>query len=108
MSEREEKSVTKVTKAELVDRIWNSGEFFGRKSELVRIVDTLLFEIKEALASGSVIELRGLGTFEVKVRKGRQCARNPRTGETVSVENHGVAVFRPGKELKNRVWDLRK
>ena len=87
MSEREEKSVTKVTKAELVDRIWNSGEFFGRKSELVRIVDTLLFEIKEAL---------------------RQCARNPRTGETVSVENHGVAVFRPGKELKNRVWDLRK
>ncbi len=108
MSEREEKSVTKVTKAELVDRIWNAGEFFGRKSELVRIVDTLLFEIKEALASGSVIELRGLGTFEVKVRKGRQCARNPRTGETVSVENHGVAVFRPGKELKNRVWDLRK
>ena len=74
----------------------------------MRIVDTLLFEIKEALASGSVIELRGLGTFEVKVRKGRQCARNPRTGETVSVENHGVAVFRPGKELKNRVWDLRK
>ena len=97
MSEREEKSVKKVTKAELVDRIWNSEEFFGRKSELIRAVDALLSEIKEALASGSAI-----------VRKGRQCARNPRTGETVSVENHGVAVFRPGKELKNRVWDLRK
>ncbi len=101
------KTVDKVTKADLVDRIWAGGSFSGRKSELLHIVDSFLNELKEAVASGSVIELRGLGTFEVKCRKGRARARNPKTGETVSVENHGVAVFRPGKELKARVWDIK-
>lgn len=103
----QKKTADKVTKADLIDRIWNSGSFSGRKSELLRVVDSFLTELKEAMASGSVIELRGLGTFEVKCRKGRTRARNPKTGETVSVENHGVAVFRPGKELKARVWDIK-
>ena len=107
MGDQEKKSVEKVTKADLVDRIWNSGTFPGNKSELLRVVDSFLNELKEAVAAGSVIELRGLGTFEVKCRKGRDRARNPKTGETVSVENHGVAVFRPGKELKARVWDIK-
>ena len=30
------------------------------------------------------------------------------TGDTVQVENHGVAVFRPGRELKQKAWSLRK
>ena len=54
-----------------------------------------------------VIELRGFGTFEIRTRKGREKARNPKTGDLVSVETHGVAIFRPGKELKDAVWNLR-
>ena len=55
-----------------------------------------------------VIELRGFGTFEVRTRKGREKARNPKTGDLVAVDTHGVAVFRPGKELKDLVWNLRQ
>ena len=50
-------------------------------------------------------ELRGFGTFEVRVRKGKEKARNPKTGEIVSVDKHGVAVFRAGRELKEELWD---
>jgi nucleoid DNA-binding protein len=46
--------------------------------------------------TGKTVELRGFGTFEVKKRKGRKRARNPKTGENVAVKDHGVATFRPG------------
>ena len=52
------------------------------------------------------VELRGFGTFEVKLRKGRKRARNPKTGAIVSVEDHGVASFRPGRELKKAAWTI--
>lgn len=63
--------------------------------------------MKRALVEGKTVELRGFGTFEIRVRKGRERARNPKTGEIVKVEDHGVAVFRPGKELKDSVWNVR-
>lgn len=107
MDGQRKKPVDKVTKADLIDRIWSKGVFSGKKSELLPVIDSLLNELKEALVADSVIELRGFGTFEVKRRKGREHARSPRTGETVKVENHGAAVFRPGKELKARVWDVK-
>jgi integration host factor subunit beta len=62
--------------------------------------------IKEALVKRHVIELRGFGTFEIKIRGGRQKARNPKTGEVVSVNSHGTACFRPGRDLKSAVWKL--
>jgi nucleoid DNA-binding protein len=52
-----------------------------------------------ALASGEVIELRGLGTLEVRERW--ECVRrNLNTGEAVIVPPHRHAVFRPGSRLK--------
>ncbi|MDR3248320.1 MAG: hypothetical protein LBT39_05995, partial [Treponema sp.] len=38
--------------------------------------------------------------------KGRSRARNPRTGQPVTVNSHGIAAFRPGRELKGDVWNL--
>ena len=73
----------------------------------IRRSDEFFEEIKVGLKKDQVIELRGFGTFEVRTRKGREKARNPKTGDLVSVETHGVAIFRPGKELKECVWDLR-
>jgi integration host factor subunit beta len=94
----------KITKAELVDRVY---EKTGLNRKDIKVVADLLFEsVKEALVEGAAIELRGFGTFEVRRRKGRTKARNPRTCEEVSVPEHGIAAFRPGRELKSAVWDL--
>ena len=62
------------------------------------IVDTLLREKR--------IELRNFGVFEVKRRKARK-ARNPRTGERVDVEPKNVVTFKPGKEMEERVRNMK-
>ena len=45
-------------------------------------------------------------TINQLIRKGREKARNPKTGELCSVEPHGVVFFRAGKELKDAVWSI--
>jgi integration host factor subunit beta len=96
----------KLTKAEIVDNIAESSDV--SKKEIQRIIDSFFSQVKEALLEDRVVEFRGFGTFEIRTRKGRERARNPKTGETVSVQNHGVVVFRPGKELKDASWSLRR
>ncbi|MDR0569498.1 MAG: integration host factor subunit beta [Spirochaetaceae bacterium] len=94
----------KYTRSEITDAV---TEKTGMDPQNVRtILDCLLEEIKTALSNNKIIELRGFGTFEVKLRKGREKARNPKTGATVSVDPHGIAIFRAGKALKQTVWDL--
>jgi integration host factor subunit beta len=95
----------KLTKAEIIEHI---HEQLGVNSNDVhQVLDQFFVELKQGLQEDKVIELRGFGTFEIRTRKGRDRARNPKTGEVVAVDTHGVAVFRPGKELKDLAWDLR-
>ncbi len=98
-------ALEKLTKAEVVENI--AEETNVDRREVQAIIDAFLQNVKKALVQDRVVEFRGFGTFEVRTRKGRERARNPRTGELVSVEDHGVVVFRPGKELKQAAWDLR-
>ena len=90
------------TKADIVDALYDNTGI--ERKEIRKIIDLFFNEIKAALLRRDVIELRGFGTFEIKVRKGRPRARNPRTGETVSVHPHGIVCFRPGQELKQDAW----
>jgi integration host factor subunit beta len=98
------KAGQKVTKADIVDSVYEKTGM--SRKEIRTVVDLFINEIKDALIEQQIIELRGFGTFEVRVRKGRQKARNPRTGELVSVNSHGIAAFRPGRELKQDVWNI--
>lgn len=99
-------SGSKLTKAQIVESI--SAEVDVSKKDIHYIIDQFFDEVKNALLEDKVVEFRGFGTFEVRTRKGRERARNPKTGETVQVRNHGVVVFRPGKELKEASWSLRQ
>ena len=94
----------KLTKAEIVDAIYNKTSMDRREVQVV--VDLFLEEIKAGLISRKAIELRGFGTFEIKVRKGRIRARNPKTGEILTVHPHGIASFRAGRDLRLDVWNL--
>ena len=96
----------KLTKADIVDAIYNRISIERR--EIREVVDFFLVEVKDALVSDKVIELRGFGTFEVKIRKGREKARNPKTGELVSVNSHGIASFRAGRDLRRDVWNIKR
>lgn len=73
-----------------------------RPREIERIVDVVLDEIASALEKGDRVELRGFGAFSVRKRDARS-GRNPRTGETVDVEEKFVPFFKAGKELRARL-----
>jgi integration host factor subunit beta len=94
----------KFTKADIIDSVYQKTGM--SRKEIRSVIDLFIDEIKDALIRKMIIELRGFGTFEIKVRKGRQKARNPKTGDIVSVNSHGIASFRPGRELKQDVWNL--
>lgn len=96
---------SKLTKAEIIDTIAEQVEV--SKKDIHAVVDAFIGAIKSGLLADRTVEFRGFGTFEVRTRKGRARARNPKTGEPVEVADHGVVIFRPGKELKEASWDLR-
>lgn len=95
----------KMTKAEIIENIHEESGI--SRKEIHSVIDAFFNEVKDALNDDRVVELRGFGTFEIRTRKGRERARNPKTGEIVPVKTHGVTVFRPGKELKKMAWDIR-
>ena len=92
-----------MVKADLVDIIAREVGITKVKAELA--VDSIIHALKESLARGDRIELRGFGVFEVKRRAPRK-ARDPRTGETMDVPERNVVVFRPGRALEARLAEL--
>ena len=94
----------KVTKFDLVEAVYENTSY--DKKVVQTVIDSFLEEIKNSLKDSSTIELRGFGTFELRLRKGKESARNPKTGDKVSVAPHYVAAFRSGQELKNSLWNL--
>jgi nucleoid DNA-binding protein len=70
------------------------------------VVQRVLDRITETLLTEGRIELRNFGVFEVKQRRPRQ-ARNPRTGERVAVPAKVVVTFKPGREMEERVGQVK-
>jgi integration host factor subunit beta len=94
-----------VTKKEIVRTI--SEEIGLTQLQTKEIVQKTFDAIVEALVAERRIELRNFGVFEVKRRAPRK-ARNPRTGDKVFVPEKFVVVFKPGKEMEERVKELER
>ena len=88
-------------KSEIVQHIADKNPHLYQR-DVERIVNVILDEIIASLARGDRVELRGFGAFTVKHRAARQ-GRNPRTGETVFVDEKFVPFFKTGKELRERL-----
>lgn len=91
-----------MTKADLVEQVAQAIGPGITKKECALVVDGFLAAVKQAMARGENIEIRGFGTFKVRKRKSRM-ARNPRTGDPVKVEARSVPVFKPSKYLRAQV-----
>jgi integration host factor subunit beta len=90
-----------MTKSVLIEKIAEKMEGLSKKQVEV-IVETVFESIKEALAKGGKVEIRGFGNFRLRNRNARK-ARNPKTGESVSVPPKKVPFFKVGKELREMV-----
>ncbi|WP_374632838.1 integration host factor subunit beta [Paracoccus sp. (in: a-proteobacteria)] len=88
-------------RSELIQKISEENPYLFQR-DVERIVNTVFEEIIDAMSRGDRVELRGFGAFSVKRRDARQ-GRNPRTGESVSVEEKHVPFFKTGKLLRERL-----
>lgn len=88
-------------RSELIQRISDENPHLYQR-DVERIVNTIFDEVTGAMARGDRVELRGFGAFSVKKRDAR-VGRNPRTGESVEVEEKHVPFFKTGKLLRDRL-----
>ncbi len=89
-----------MNKTELVNAVALKSEL--TKKDADKAVAAVLDAIKEAVAAGDKVQLIGFGTFEAKERAAREC-RNPRTGETITVEATKIPSFKAGQGFKDAV-----
>ncbi|MEM9524442.1 MAG: integration host factor subunit beta [Pseudomonadota bacterium] len=88
-------------RSELIQKIANENPHLYHR-DVERIVNTIFEEIISAMEQGDRVELRGFGAFSVKRRDAR-IGRNPRTGESVAVQEKAVPFFKTGKLLRDRL-----
>jgi len=74
--------------------------------QVKEIVQKTFDGITDSLVEEGRLELRNFGVFAVRKRKPRK-ARNPRTGEKVKVPAKLVVTFKPGREMEERVGQLK-
>ena len=85
-------------KLDIINEVVTRTGVTKTKAEIA--VETVFEAMKNALAKGDRIELRGFGVFNVKPRK-TGIGRNPRTGAEVAIPPGKAVRFKPGKELQS-------
>ena len=86
-----------MNKAELIEVL--AARFMMSKRDAAAVVQAIFDAMAAAVVRGDKIELRGFGSFHVRLR-GARVRRNPRTGALVDIPAHRVLSFRPGKEVR--------
>lgn len=81
-------------KSEIVERVAEKTSL--RRSDVTKVLDETLNEIKSALDSGETVSLRGFGSFKVSERGARK-GRNPRTGEEIDIPAGQRVSFKMSK-----------
>ena len=96
----------KMTKSERIKRLASDQDHLAEQ-DVEAAVKALLDRMRDALARGERIEIRGFGRFSLHDRPPR-LARHPNTGETIQTSGKSVPPFKPAKELRERVNSLTK
>lgn len=91
------------TKREIVKSIAERAAL--TQAQTSEVIELLLEAIRDTVVEERRVELRNFGVFELKVRRARK-ARNPVTGETLSVPERQAVVFRPGRAFEEQLRAL--
>jgi len=89
-----------MTKADIVNEI-SRGTGVNREDAL-RIVESFMEGVKDSLAKGENVYLRGFGSFIIKERA-EKTARNISKNTTIKIPAHRVPAFKPSKEFAAKV-----
>ncbi len=87
-----------MTKAEVVSEISRATGL--EREAVLQTVEQFMVVVKDSLANGENVYLRGFGTFAIKTRA-QKTARNISKGEVVIVPEHNIPSFKPSPEFKD-------
>lgn len=90
-----------MTRSELI-ALLASGQKQLDANDMEMAVQLLLDAMRDSLAKGHRVEIRGFGSFSVSQRASR-LAHNPKTGEQVQVPEKRVLHFKAGKALREQL-----
>ncbi|MBI5852730.1 MAG: HU family DNA-binding protein [Planctomycetes bacterium] len=63
-----------------------------------RVLDAVLDSVRDLLRTRGKVAVKGFGTFERKVRKGR-AYKHPLTGKSIDVADKETVLFKPSDQL---------
>jgi integration host factor subunit alpha len=89
-----------VTRADLSEAVYQKVGL--SRTESAALVESVLSEICDCLATGETVKLSSFGSFIVR-DKGQRIGRNPKTGIEVPIDPRRVMVFKPSNVLKARI-----
>ena len=86
-----------MNKSELIRKLADENDI--PLDEATLVVNTFIDSIKSTLRNSDRVEIRGFGSFKMKLYDG-YTGLNPKTGAPVEVKPKRLPFFRAGKELK--------
>ncbi len=89
-----------MTKADIVNEIAKSTGV--DKATVLETVERFMETVKDAMANGENVYLRGFGSFIIKTRS-QKTARNISKGTTIIIPEHRIPAFKPAKVFMEQV-----
>ena len=89
-----------MTKADIVNEIAKTTGI--DKVAVLETVEKFMDVVKDSLANGENVYLRGFGSFIVKTRS-EKTARNISKGTTIIIPEHKIPAFKPAKVFLDEV-----
>lgn len=89
-----------MTKADIVNEI--SRKTGLEKAAVLATIENFMTIVKDTMAQGENVYLRGFGSFVVKTRK-EKTARNISKNTTIRIPEHKVPAFKPSRIFLNEV-----
>ena len=89
-----------MTKADIVGEI--SKKTGIDKSTVLTTVEAFMGVVKDSLAGGNNVYLRGFGSFILK-KRAPKTARNITKNTTIIIPEHYIPAFKPAKSFGNMV-----
>ena len=83
-----------MTKADIVNEIYKSTGI--DKATVLETVEKFMEAVKDSLANGENVYLRGFGSFIIKTRS-QKTARNISKSTTIIIPEHNIPAFKPAK-----------
>jgi integration host factor subunit beta len=73
-----------------------------RNTDAMAMLDTVLDEMKQSVANGNRIEIRGFGTFQSRTRA-TKTGFNPSTRKSIYLPENKTILFKPSRELTKKM-----